>query len=158
MAQYNEEFSLEKECNRFSKLTIMNIIKSKSVTLVLTILGSILLNTGYGQLYINGKDINTLPSLKIIELAAESSWHLRDADRKNWYFVEYGQTKPKDDIWKHHITDSSNVEIPFANPVSIANFIVSKGWQLISVNYYHTYTNTGEVKTPHHLYTFVKKD
>lgn len=126
--------------------------------LTITISACLLMNTGYGQLYINGKNIDSIPDLKIIVLTANNDWHLQNADRKDWYYIEYGQTKPGDKLWLDRITDSSKIEIEFANAVTIANFIVNKGWTLLSVNDHFKNIRPGEVNSPQQLYTFVKKN
>ena len=128
-------------------------------TAIILLCFSLISQTGYGQLYIDGKDINQIPGVSILELLTDDL--LRNySEGKGWYSIEYGQSSraPNTEKRKNRISDSIGVEIMFNNQIAVINYIASKGWDLFNISD-PPYEKVGYAfRTSWYLYTFKKKE
>lgn len=108
------------------------------------------------QLFVNGRNVNVLDSVQVIELTAVNNLIHRVSKNSNWYDVDYGQSTFDDNLFKYQITDSSNNVIKFGNTIQLVNFIISTGWEMLNVVYFYTPPSRGSDGVPYYKYIFKK--
>lgn len=110
------------------------------------------------QLFVNGRNVNAMDSVQVIELTTLDNILYRIPEKRGWYSVNFGQIKYDDNRWEQKITDALNNVVRFSNPVSVVNYILSKGWDILSVTTYHlTSTDQEDNGTIFYKYIFNKK-
>ncbi len=110
------------------------------------------------QLFVNGRNVNTIDSVQVIELITIDNILYGIPEKRGWYSVNFGQIKYDDNRWEQKITDAVNNVVKFTNPVSVVNYILSKDWDILSVTTYHvTSTDQDDNGTIFYKYIFNKK-
>lgn len=86
-------------------------------------------HAGYGQVFVNGKDLSTLESGTHIQV--EAQYLGLGLGSRLAVYVDYGQTFEKATNYSIVTNEQGNERKVFNTPVEVLNFFLKNGWELV---------------------------